>query len=244
MTALTKTDNSQVAEYGDSILAIIAKAASDPNVDIDKMDRLLQMQERVQARQAKIDFDNALAAMQPELPMITKDQEIRHNGKLISNYADWTSISKAITPILSKHGFALNHRNSNTATEAIITAVLKRAGHEETNSVTLPSDTSGSKNNVQAIGSTTQYGLRYSACPLVGVTIGGDDDDGNAAGAGHPISVKQFDEIKKLMTATETQEAPFIKYLASKRILIKTIDELPATYFEAAKAALNAKVNK
>lgn len=244
MNAITKATETPVAEYGDSILAIIAKAASDPNVDIDKMDRLLQMQERVQDRQAAADFADALAKMQPELPVITANSEILHNGKLIAKYASWDHIYSAIKPILSEYGFSLIFRNTSTDKDETTTAVLKRGGHEETNSVTLPRDSSGAKNNVQAVGSSRTYGQRYSACPLIGITIQGDDDDGKRAGADHPISVKQYDELRKLMTATQTEEDAFINFLASKRIAVESLDELPASRFDFAMAALNKKAAK
>lgn len=240
MTALTKPTDTPVAEYGDSILAIIAKAASDPNVDIDKMDRLLQMQERVQDRQAAADFADAMAKMQPELPVITANSEIKHNGKLIAKYATWDHIYSAIKPILSDYGFALVFRNTSTDTKETTTAVLMRGGHEETNSVTLDRDTGGAKNSVQAVGSSRTYGQRYSACPLIGITIQGDDDDGHAAGAAHPISVAQYNELGKRMRDLEVNEPVFFKVLQHSG----TLEELPASKFARAMAQLDAKAKQ
>ena len=42
----------------------------------------------------------------------------------------------------------------------------------------LPLDTSGSKNGVQAVGSTVSYGKRYAICALLNISTG-DDTDGN-----------------------------------------------------------------
>ena len=55
MTAVQKFEEpaNQVAEYAGGILAIIERAARDPSVDIDKMERLIAMQERVQSREAQ-----------------------------------------------------------------------------------------------------------------------------------------------------------------------------------------------
>lgn len=183
MNAVVKTEGGAVAEYGASLLSVISRAASDPNVDIDKMERLLEMQERVQARDAQAAFSKAFAEMQPHLPHITVKNKIVHNGRVISEYADWPSISKAITPVLSQFGFSLNFGGGNTADEKTTVAKLRHvSGHVETNEITLPHDTSGAKNKVQAIGSSSTYGQRYAACPLVGIVVHGDDDDGQAAG--------------------------------------------------------------
>jgi hypothetical protein len=187
MNAITKTEPSGgVTSYSDSLLEVIAKAARDPNVDIDKMERLLEMQERVQARDAEQAFSAAFAEMQPHLPHITVKNKIVHNGKVISEYADWPSISAAITPVLSEFGFSLNFGGNNDANEKTTVAKLRHVqGHIETNQITLPHDTSGAKNKVQAIGSSSTYGQRYAACPLVGVVVHGSDDDG-AAASGKP----------------------------------------------------------
>ena len=53
-----------------AIIQVIERAALNPDVDIDKMERLLQMQERVMDRQAMMAYSAAMAAMQTELPSI------------------------------------------------------------------------------------------------------------------------------------------------------------------------------
>ena len=53
-----------------TILAVISRAAADPSVDIDKMERLMQMHERMQAKQSEAAFSADLAAMQCKLPSI------------------------------------------------------------------------------------------------------------------------------------------------------------------------------
>lgn len=243
MNAVTKTEAQQsvVADYSASLLEVISKAARDPNVDIDKMERLLQMQERVSARQAEQEFAAAFAQMQPNLPYISARNAIVHSGKEIAKYADWPSISRAIAPILCDHGFGLNFSFENTADSVTVTARLKHiGGHTETNSVTLPSDKSGAKNQVQAVGSSLTYGQRYAGCPLVGVVIEGIDDDGNAAGATEAlISDEQWAELTAMMQATNTDAKAFCT--AYK---IPTTKNLPATAFAQAMAQLNRKLAK
>ena len=108
--AKTETTGTAVADYGASLMQVIAKAASDPNVDIDKMERLLQMQERVQDRSAEVAFSEAFADMQPELPSISHNGQIVHKGNVISEFSDWPNINKVVTPVLSKHGFSLSFK--------------------------------------------------------------------------------------------------------------------------------------
>ena len=46
MTAIAKTTEQPVVEYGASVLEVISRAARDPSVDLDKLERLMAMQER------------------------------------------------------------------------------------------------------------------------------------------------------------------------------------------------------
>ena len=47
-----------------ALISMIERAARDPSVDIDKMERLLQMHERVEAKQRESAFNTAMAAVQ------------------------------------------------------------------------------------------------------------------------------------------------------------------------------------
>jgi hypothetical protein len=186
MNAVTKAEPQElatVADYGANLIEVIARAARDPSVDIDKMERLIAMQERVQSRAAELAFSSAFADMQPELPSITKGNQIVHKGQVISDYADWASISKVVTPILSSHGFSLSFKPGNAGGQVTVTAIVRhREGHQDEATLSLPLDTSGAKNAVQAVGSTIMYGRRYTACPLLNIVTEGEDDDGSASG--------------------------------------------------------------
>jgi hypothetical protein len=173
----------EVASYGASLLAVISKAARDPNVDIDKMERLLQMQERVEARAAEVAFAEAFSALQPELPTISHNGQIVHKGQVISAFSDWPNINKAVTPILAKHGFSLSFKpNAAERGGTAVRAVLRHAlGHQDSAELELPSDTSGAKNAVQAIGSSLTYAKRYLGVLVLNLTIEGEDDDGSQA---------------------------------------------------------------
>jgi hypothetical protein len=141
------------------------------------------MQERVQARQAEVAFATAFAAMQPELPGITMNGEIVHKDQVISQFSDWPNINKVITPILARHGFSLSFKPAESEHKTAITAILRHEmGHQDTATLALPTDTSGAKNAVQAVGSSLTYGKRYTGVLILNLTIEGEDDDGSAAG--------------------------------------------------------------
>ncbi|HEN8710593.1 TPA: ERF family protein [Pseudomonas putida] len=165
-----------------SILAVISRAATDPTCDIDKLERLMAMHERMQARDAEAEFNASMAAMQSDIPSIAERGAIVVNGQKRSDYATFEDINDVIKPIMQTHGFAITFKVENVPAGLSVTGILMhRAGHRESTTMLLPLDTSGSKNAVQAVGSSTSYGKRYVMSALLNLTTRGEDDDGHAA---------------------------------------------------------------
>lgn len=169
-----------------AIIQVIERAASNPDVDIDKMERLLQMQERILARNAEASFNTALALMQNELPVIDENGAIRgRDGRVQSRYAKFEDINEAVKPIMRQYGFAISFRTAFDGGEVVVTGVLTHeGGHREVSSVKLPADASGNKNNVQGWGSSISYGKRYAMNALLNITSRGEDNDGAGSGTG------------------------------------------------------------
>jgi hypothetical protein len=164
-----------------SIMAVISRAASDPSCDINKLERLMEMHERMQAQSAKQMYDEALAQMQEEMPVIGERGGIKDkNGRIQSTYALWEDVNEMIKPVMAKHGFAITFRTPRNERGIEVEGVLShRAGHRESTSIVLPVDATGSKNGVQAVASSVSYGKRYTAGLLLNITTTGEDDDGN-----------------------------------------------------------------
>ncbi len=187
MTALQKMDDAEVILQDAGLLAVISRAASDPNVDIDKLERLLAAQERVQANQAKMQYIAAKLAMRSELPEITMKGHIiiKKEGRIIQDtpFARFEDIHEAVTPILTAHGFDLAFRNSMApdGKVRVATVLTHIQGHSEETYFDLPHDSSGSKNAVQAIGSSTSYAKRYGVLSILNIRVCGEDDDADKA---------------------------------------------------------------
>lgn len=229
-----------------ALISMIERAASNPAVDIDKMERLLEMQERVIARRSKAEFDAALSVLQPTLPQVDRKGNIviREKGteKVIQStpYALWEDINTAIGPKLSEHGFALSFRTGTTTEGKItVTAVLSHTGgHREETTIALMHDSSGSKNSVQAVGSSISYGKRYTAGLLLNITSrapGDADDDGTKAGA-NPVSDEQVASLQSLIVEVGADIPRFLKFFNIVRL-----EDLPADKFVVAVRKLKAK---
>ena len=55
------------------LISVIERLATNPEADIEKLERMLLMQERILDRQAQQEYSNALAQLQGELPEAERD---------------------------------------------------------------------------------------------------------------------------------------------------------------------------
>ena len=142
----------------------------DPNVDVEKLKALFELHERAEARNAKAAFNAAFAAMQGELPTIDETGAAVRNGQRRYSYATQETIIDMVRPILQKHGFSLRFRHQYPEGTIKVIGILSHcAGHSEEDEFEAKADTSGSKNEIQAIGSTRTYGERYTTRALLNI---------------------------------------------------------------------------
>lgn len=237
-TAIARRQDAPPVQQSGDILSVIARAAADPNVDIDKLERLLEMQERVIARTARAAYYDALAELQPKLPVIAEKGGIKdRNGNIQSTYALWEDVNEAIRPILAEHGFSLTFKVSRASDQISTIGILAhREGHSEQTELSLPTDTSGSKNAVQAVGSSTSYGKRYTAFALLNITSTGEDDDGNKAGRAEPIDNVRHKLLNDLADAVGADKIKLCHHLK-----IDSLKELPASKYDYTLGRLKEK---
>lgn len=224
----------------DTLLAVIAKAASDPGTDVDKLERLMGLYERMQATEAHRQYTAALAELQPELPVIEEHGEILDRaGAVQSTYALWEDINEQIKPILARHGFSLTFAIGHDENRISVTGKLShRAGHVEETTFTLPLDTSGNKNTVQAYGSSVSYGKRYTASALLNLTSRGVDDDGQAAGT----ALITDGEQEALRLLAEKAGVNIDRFCA--HLKIASLDQLPRRRLRIAERLLQDRLAK
>lgn len=212
MSAVVKHAETAPAETSaHNILSVIERAALNPDIDIEKMQRLLDMQERIIARQAKDAYQAAFSAMQPELPVIEERGGIKdRNGNVQSTYALWEDVNTAIRPVLAKHGFGLSFR-TKTAEKIHVTGVLShKDGHSEETTIELMADVSGSKNAVQAIGSSVSYGKRYTAFALLNLSSTFSEDGDGQSAIKRPTSAgmkRALEELRQELSECMTEVA-------------------------------------
>jgi hypothetical protein len=219
-----------------SLLQIIGRAAMDPAVDIDKMNGLLDMQERILAGEARQQFAAAFPKMQVDLPIIKERGQVANRY----SYAKWEDINAAILPVLSKHGFGIGFETSNTEDKVtVVCIVTHEAGHERRSELTLPLDQSGSKNVVQSAGSSTSYGKRYTAMALLNLQTTLNEDDDGSAGGTKTITPDDFELLNTRLDKDGVDKAAFCR-----RYRINSVADLPANKLALAFTELDVRKEK
>jgi hypothetical protein len=236
--AIHKPPRAVAAADSSSVMAMIGTASKDKTVDVGKMERLVELFERIKKTEQKEAYAAAMVKLKPLLPVIdrrgrivvrAKDAHGNRTGAVQQDtpYALWEDIDEAITPVLHDCGFALTFRTGNEADGRLrVTAVLQHErGHFEETTMALPFDTSGSKNNVQAIGSSTSYGKRYTACAILNIRTRGEDDDGIKGGDISPdkITKVQRDDLIQRCADAKISKANFCTAFS-----IAEVGDLPA----------------
>jgi hypothetical protein len=214
--AIVDQSSKQVAERRaptnepSDIFAVIARAAADPTVDLEKMKGLIQLRNEELSRIAEKEFNQAMTEAQNEMPMVLK---LGENTFTKSRYARLEHIKVAIAPVLSKYGFSLMFSEGTSDKPEkirVLCDVLHRAGHKIQRHMDLSRDDLGangqpSKTRLHGEGSTFSYGCRYLTTSIFNIVIAGQDDDGNRANRPKPANPSSLQpkesKLKDLATA-------------------------------------------
>jgi len=181
---------------GSTPMALLARAL-DRGADIGILEKLMDLQERYEKNEARKAFDAAVANAKATLPAVKKNRT-GHNNK---RYADLAAFARAADPVLAANGLSYRYRTSQNGSINVTCILAHRDGHCEETTLSGAADTSGSKNNIQAIGSTLTYLQRYSLCAILGLAAT-EDDDGAAGGGDEPITEDQATAIREKIQAT------------------------------------------
>lgn len=224
-----------------AIFQIIERAARDPNVDLDKMERLMAMREREMSRQAEQAFNEAMKAAQSEMRSVAADAD---NSQTKSKYATYAKLDRVLRPIYTNHGFSVSFDEADSPKPDHIRClayVAHDAGFTRTYRKDMPADGKGAKGGdvmtkTHATGAAASYGMRYLLKGIFNVAVGEDDADGNTPADTTAISGEQAATIRSLVEETGTDIAKFCSYFK-----IEAVPDLPASQFARAVQSLEKK---
>jgi hypothetical protein len=221
-----------------SVLTIVERAAKDPAIDIDKMERLLAMAERMQAKDAERQFNAAFVKLQGEIPVIVATSVIPNRGK----YERFEDVMQKIGPLLVANGFTVSFSMEATENRILETCHLKHVGgHSQSNSFAVRA---GGKadSDTQADCKAATTAKRNALLNCLNIVIRQDayqneDSDGSLDGA--PITWDQAAHLKEQVRATGADEAAFLKFAGAH-----DYHDIGSARYDSLVAALAKKARK
>lgn len=193
------------------------------SVDLSAMERLMGLQERWDANEAKKAYHQAMASFKQNPPTIYKDRHVdftTQKGRTAYDHASIGNVVKQIVAALAEHD--LSHSWTTEQREggqvAVTCTITHKLGHSESVTLQAGRDESGGKNSIQALGSAITYLQRYTLLAITGLAVedGSDDDgqgaDGSAMDAATRLELwtlraraaKTLDELKAVRAAIGT----------------------------------------
>ncbi len=210
-----------------SIVAVIARAAADPRVDIQKMQALLDMQLKIEVRQAEVEFNAALARVMPKLPRIEKNGAIYgRDGKLRSRYAYYEDVDAATRPILAEEGFSISFDTDNSIPKILLVTgtLAHRMGHSKQSRLAVPTE-NPVITGAQAVGAAVSFAKRYIVINMLNIVTVGADTDGEQPKV---ISEDQVMTLETMLQDTKSDRAKFLAWAGVENLADILEKDLPA----------------
>jgi ERF superfamily len=235
LAAATEQSEGQIARImaappGDSsstVLEWIERVALDPGADVEKLDRVMAMYDRLKAKAAELALNAAkgrilkklagikIVKNRPVLSEIEKGKPQKGTFEAFK-YAPLEEIDKHLRPLLAEEEMDLSYSDEPWEGGGIlIRGRLKHlpSGHYEDSLMPAPLDTTGGKSSVQAVGSTNSFLRRYVACNIFNIVVVGDDDDGT----GGTLDEAQTKAVLDLMKRAKVGPK-FLKYMRAQSV--------------------------
>ena len=244
---LTNRKETQVAvptpNKQDAFLDLLERLVTNPDADVEKMQRIIDMQEQVITRNAKQAFNAAMTQAQNKIELVIAKEK---NEQTHSTYADLKAVLMSAKPIYTSEGFSLMVYEGETekpAHKRVCVDIMHKGGHTEKRYGDFAIQTTGiagkaMMTQIHGEGSAFTYGRRHLTCMIFNIPTG-DDDDGNLAGGIVYISEAQVKELKTELEA----RAGVKKFL--EHIKIESLDKIQADKFDKAMAiAVMGKVKE
>lgn len=182
-TDIIEMPQAQVAQQQTTPLQLLSIAVAN-GTSMDQLERLMALQERWEAGEARKAYNAAFAAFKAEGVTIIKNRNVTAGPLSGKKYAELHAVVNAITDALSRNGLSASWKITKDDKDWIeVTCTLRHVGgHSESVALGGPPDAGGAKNAIQARASTVTYLERYTLKAITGLSEQDDDDDGGHSG--------------------------------------------------------------
>ena len=219
----------------------LLRLAIEANADVEKLRALMEMTMEWRKFEAEQAFVEAMNAFKAEPPIVEKNKHVKITPKDPTKYgaeydhATLDHVCDVVTKALSKHGISHRWKVEQDKDWIKVTCVLThQKGHSVETTLLGAPDLSGSKNPIQAVGSTVTYLERYTLLAATGLAAKGQDDDGRMGGGmAEERLVEHLDWIANAGDRVELEKL----YKQAAREALDSADKHAIEQLKAAKAA-------
>lgn len=234
MTALaTKLQGDISPPQDHNPLAAVARMIErGESVPVELFERVIALQERVDANNARAAYNAAMVAIQKEMPTVVHD---KRNTQTNSNYASMEQVMATIKPIALKHGIthAFHEGAAPQDGQICVVGIFRHvSGHEERFTRFGKIDNVGLKGNpnsteIQGAQKSVTYLSRRMLCSVLGIVVADEDKDGSSGAKNTPITKEQQKEIHDLLVDLGISNDPgrmdsFLKWMAVDELSLMT----------------------
>jgi hypothetical protein len=223
-------------------LLVLLGHAREQKLSPDQIGKLLDIYERVMARSAQQQFNEAMARFQNECPPIAKtskaDIASRSGARFTYTYAELQDILTTIRPALHTCGLSVAWDGENKdGSYTSICRVRHIGGHEEQTRFVVPISSAAGMSEQQKVASAGTFADRNSLIRALGIRAVDDDNDGAEPECFQAIDSSQHEVLKDLILRSGTDLHKFLAHYKIERI-----DLMPKVNYQNAVALLVGKI--
>jgi len=171
----------------------LLRIAVSQGADIDKLEKLMALQERWEKNEARKAFVQAMNKFKANPPTITKNHDVsfgetHYRHATLDHVCD--EVTKGLSAVGITHAWKVTQDKESFIT--VICVLTHELGHSEETQLIGAPDKSGSKNSIQAIGSTVTYLQRYTLLAACGLASKNDDDAQSGQSVVDPAKLEEY----------------------------------------------------
>lgn len=214
---------------------LIAQAI-DKGLDVEALEKLMALQERWQANQARKAFFQAFTQFQSVCPDIRKTKPVNF-GQTNYHYAPLADITRQLSKVLKESELSYRWEIQDNEKEIKVTCLVSHIdGHTERTTMQASPDVSGSKNSIQARGSAIEYLKRYTLIGALGISTADSDMDGRLPEQDidklHKDFMEVYNQVIQLDSTLTKYNPDNWKVEATPKVYVKAVGELRKVLFE------------
>lgn len=207
-----KKIRSVVVKQDNSVDSLISQAIT-ANANVETMEKLFSLREKMKAEKATEAFVVALGQFQAQCPTIEKTKKVMNKDGITVRYqfAPLDSIAKQIQKPLQNCGlsYSWDTKKNDKGSIIAVCTITHVLGHSQSSEFEIPIDTEGYMTAPQKVASALTFAKRYSLCNALGISTADEDTDAtdvNKEKSAKSIKSKIMFALKNLGQNTSTKE--------------------------------------